>query len=95
MEFWVQRPLFDAPRERTGRTGKTRRIHEVTTLAPATPRVDHTRVTRDPEVARSHGESTRLASDLRVGLARVLDNVPPEERNRIRQMLAGSGRDAA
>ena len=95
MEFWVQRPLFDVPREPTVRSERSRQIRAVKGPVSAAPRLDHTHVTLDPAVARSHGETVRLASDLRVGLARALDNVAPEERERIRQMLSGSGRSAA
>ena len=95
MEFWVQRTLFDVPRTPTARAGRRGRIREVREVESNSPRLDRSRVTRDPAVAQSHGEGMRLASDLRVGLARALDQLPPEERQRIREMLSRSGSSAA
>lgn len=95
MEFWVQRTLFDVPRGTSPRGERRSRIREVRDGEPSSPRLDRSRVTRDPAVAASHGEGARLASDLRVGLARALDHLPTEERARIRAMLAGTGKTAA
>ena len=95
MEFWVQRTLFDVPRSASRRAVRRGQIREVREGESGSPRLDRSRVTRDPAVALSHGEGVRLASDLRVGLARALDNLAPEERERIRAMLSRNESSAA
>jgi hypothetical protein len=95
MEFWVQRTLFDVPRRPSHQPERRGRIREVRDGESGSQRIDHSRVTRDPAVAVSHGEGVRLASDLRVGLARALDSLAPEERQRIRAMLSRTDSSAA
>lgn len=95
MDFWVQRTLFDVPRSSSPRPERRERIRAVREGEQGSQRIDRSRVTRDPAVARSHGEGVRLASDLRVGLARALDNLAPEERDRIRAMLSRNESSAA
>ena len=81
MDVWVQESMFEAePGTRrqgrgTGRAadgpGKTRRN-------------DWSRVTRDPAVAISYGETTKVAVDFRLGLARALSQLSPDQRRDLR-----------
>lgn len=99
MEFWVQKALFETTSPQSVGTAlrvrprPARRSGSRDRSSPT--RVDHTRVTRDPEVARSHGEQARWAGDLRVGLARALGRLPDEQRAAIRRSLASTNRPSA
>lgn len=81
MDVWVQESMFDAepggrrPARGTGRgaygPGKARRN-------------DWSRVTRDPAVAMSYGETAKVAVDFRLGLAQALSQLSPDQRRDLR-----------
>lgn len=84
MEIWIQGTLFDGRGETRGRPASAGRRFESARSA----RAGWCPVTRDPAVAASHSEGTRIASDVRVGLARALDRLSPELRHSIREAVS-------
>ena len=86
MDVWVQRSLFDESDIKDS---------PPVSLAPATDapgrrrslRVDRSRVTRDPDVAASYSRHATEANDFRLGLARALAALSPEERAALRAPL--------
>lgn len=101
MEIWVQAPLFETddlrPKGRSTAYGLRALLppHPAPADQAATARCDHTRVTRDPAVARSHGEQAQLASEMRLGLARALSQLSAEQRAAIARALAPTDRPSA
>ena len=93
MEMWIQGALFGTETAAVaGRPEPKRRLlgDRRTKHAGWMP------VTRDPDVALSHGESIRVASDFRLGLARALAQMPQETRIAIRRAVdPGRRRTAA
>ncbi len=86
MEVWVQRSLFDEPAfARPTTIALSRRGDGVERHRP--PRIDRSRVTRDPAVARSHADGIAAANDFRLGLARAFDQLPPEQREALRALF--------
>jgi hypothetical protein len=91
MEVWVQGRLFDGEpgsRQPSGNAPASGRA----AARPRARRAGWAPVTRDPAVATSHAESARMASDIRIGLARAYDRLTPELRQAIRTAL-GSERE--
>lgn len=92
MEIWVQGALFVtvplSPRARraANRPGLGQRKSRHVGWLP---------VTRDPDVALSHGEAVRTASDFRLGLARALGHLPVESRLAIRRAVDPTHRKTA
>lgn len=87
MDVWIQRSLFDEPG-----------VAQPTAIVPTSrhgraraPRVDRSRVTRDPAVALSHEARAVAASEFRLGLARAFGQLSPEQR----QALFGSLQSAS
>ncbi len=86
MEVWVQRSLFDEPAfarpttitlsRQTPGAGRRR-----------SPRLDRSRVTRDPAVALSYANGAAAASDFRLGLARAFTQLSPEQRDALRAVF--------
>ncbi len=84
MEMWIQGSLFGTDAATAAsRPGAKRRVlgNRRSKFAGWLP------VTRDPDVALSHGESIRVASDFRLGLARALGQMPQETRLAIRRAV--------
>ncbi|HLZ08876.1 MAG TPA: hypothetical protein VKT80_09835 [Chloroflexota bacterium] len=52
-------------------------------------RNDWSRVTRDPAVATSYTESTKVGVDFRLGLARALSQLTPDQRQALRATIEG------
>jgi len=93
VEIWVQRSLFDEP-------GLAAPSQIAVTPRPRPqrrrrPRINYSRVTRDPAVAHSHDEGTRAAHDFRLGLAAALARLSPEQREALRASLHGGGTRSA
>ena len=85
MEVWVQGALFERGPTTRAPGGRIR-----LGLPGARQRGRHpgwSPVTRDPAVASSYNESARIASDMRVGLARAYERLSPELRASIRAAL--------
>lgn len=82
VEIWVQERLFEVTGPKPRGKVDRREWPRVVGWSP---------VTRDPAVAASYAEGARLASDIRVGLARALDRLSPEQRQAIRASV-GPGR---
>ena len=81
MDVWVQEAMFDAEPS-TPRKGSSSDRAE---RGPARGRRnDWSRVTRDPAVATSYGETTKVAVDFRLGLARALAQLSPDQRRDLR-----------
>jgi hypothetical protein len=92
MEMWVQGALF----ENEPPSPRTRRAAGRPVLGGRKSRhVGWLPVTRDPDIALSHGESVRTASDFRLGLARAMGHLPPESRLAIRRAVDPSHRKTA
>jgi hypothetical protein len=92
MEIWVQGELFT----NEPATSILRRPVQRRTLGERRARsFGWTPITRDPAIALSHGEGTRLATDFRLGLARSLDQLAPDARVAIRRALAPARRGSA
>jgi len=79
----LERPRRDSAHE--PQKGTVRRLR----------RANQARVTRDPAVAVSYNESTRAATDFRLGLARALGQLSPEQRNALRATLESPARRSA
>ena len=87
MDVWVQGRLFDLPPANdNGKPSPPRR--SVPTSRTPSRRSGWAPVTRDPAVASSYADGARLASDIRIGLARAYDRLSPELRQAIRSAVA-------
>jgi hypothetical protein len=94
MEIWVQGALFDTAELAAPASG--RRSVTVTRAreqpmyylnGPPSRGVNRARVTRDPAVAVSYSQAHETASDFRIGLARALAQLSPEQRAALRAKL--------
>jgi len=92
MEIWVQGALFEG--EPAASTLK-RPVQRRTLGERRVKGTGWTPVTRDPAIALSHGEATRIASDFRLGLAESLARIAPETRLAIRRALDPTRRGTA
>ncbi len=86
MEYWVQGSLFDGDSV-GGEHGNPTRAGAKARPKHRVGRLDWSRVTRDPAVAASYSDASRVASDFRVGLARAFGRLSPDERLAIRASL--------
>ncbi len=82
MDVWVQATLFDVERvkQRRDQAGSGR-------ISAKSRHANWSRVTRDPAVATSYGESIKVAVDFRLGLARALGQLSPEQRQALRETV--------
>ena len=90
--MWIQGVLFgEDSHPATGRRKSRRPVlgHRLSRHAGWLP------VTRDPDVALSHGDSFRVASDFRLGLAQAFGQIPPETRLAIRRAIDPARRKTA
>ena len=81
MDVWVQESMFDAEPRAVRKSGQTGRVGYQTAKGR---RGDWSRVTRDPAVAVSYAETTKVAVDFRLGLARALAQLSDDQRQALR-----------
>ena len=86
MDVWIQETLFGAEQMAVGNAQDS---HRGTSHFGKRRRTDWSRVTRDPAVATSYGESTKVAVDFRLGLARALAQLTPDQRRALRATVEG------
>jgi hypothetical protein len=84
VEVWVQESMFE------GESGLSRSARKPGTAINGTTRGrrnDWSRVTRDPAVATSYSETTKVAVDFRLGLAQALAQLSPDQRRDLRATI--------
>jgi hypothetical protein len=92
MERWVQGSLFSDDSSLTEKKASKKRSVLGQRLSRQTGWLP---VTRDPAVAQSHGEATRIAYDFRLALARSFDRLPTEMQQSIRRAVSPLRRETA
>lgn len=81
MDVWIQESMFDAD---MGGTGGGRGNVTRAATSGKTRHTNWSRVTRDPAVAISYGETAKVAVDFRLGLALALSQLSDDQRRNLR-----------
>jgi hypothetical protein len=92
MDVWVQESLFGAE---TIIARKSPGSGRGSSWSGRGRRGDWSRVTRDPAVAISYSETTNVGVDFRLGLARALAQLTPDQRRALRATVEGQSKRQA